>query len=60
MKLLKLKGVIEMTSLSKASIYRQVKAGIFPDPIRIGPRAVAWVVSEVESWIEDKKSQRGS
>ena len=60
MKLLKLKDVIEMTSLSKASIYRQVKAGTFPDPIRVGPRAVAWVVSELESWIEDKKSLRGS
>lgn len=58
MKLLKLKDVIAMTAQSKASIYRQMKAGTFPDPIRLGPRAVAWVLSEIEEWIESKKSLR--
>lgn len=60
MKLLKLKIVISMTSLSKASIYRQVNAGTFPAPIRIGPRSVAWLVSEIESWIEERRNLRGS
>jgi len=58
MKLLKLKDVISMTSLSKASIYRQLNAGTFPSPIRLGPRAVAWVMSEIEEWIESKRSLR--
>ncbi|MEH8124075.1 AlpA family transcriptional regulator [Aeromonas veronii] len=58
MKLLKLKDVISMTSLSKASIYRQVNAGTFPAPVRTGPRSVAWVVSEIESWIEEKRNLR--
>jgi prophage regulatory protein len=29
-----------------------VKAGTFPAPVRIGARAVAWRVSEVEQWLE--------
>lgn len=58
MKLLKLKEVIAMTSLSKASIYRQVNAGTFPNSIKIGPRATAWILSEVEHWIESKKELR--
>ncbi|WP_421201695.1 helix-turn-helix transcriptional regulator [Aeromonas enteropelogenes] len=59
MKLLKLKDVIAMTSLSKASVYRQMNAGTFPLPIRIGPRSVSWILSEIEEWIESKKSLRG-
>lgn len=58
MRLLKLKDVIDMTSLSKASIYRQVNAGTFPMPIRLGPRAVAWIQSELEAWIEGKRVAR--
>ncbi|MGU5712768.1 helix-turn-helix transcriptional regulator [Aeromonas caviae] len=58
MKLLKLKDVIAMTSLSKASVYRQMNAGTFPLPIRIGPRSVSWILSEIEEWIESKKSLR--
>lgn len=60
MKLLKLKDVIAMTSLSKASIYRLVKAGLFPKQLLLGPRAVAWDQGEIESWIEEKRGLRGS
>ncbi|WP_082970001.1 MULTISPECIES: helix-turn-helix transcriptional regulator [Aeromonas] len=58
MKLLKLKAVIAMTSLSKASVYRQMKAGKFPASVNVGPRSVAWVSSEIESWIEGKINLR--
>lgn len=58
MKLLKLKDIIVMTSLSKASVYRQMNAGTFPLPIRIGPRSVSWILSEIEEWIESKKALR--
>lgn len=54
MKLLKLKDIIAMTSLSKASVYRQMKDGKFPASVKIGPRSVAWVSSEIELWIEEK------
>ncbi|MBX9566752.1 AlpA family phage regulatory protein [Aeromonas hydrophila] len=37
MKLLKLKDVIAMTSLSKASVYRQMNAGTFPLPCIFRP-----------------------
>lgn len=58
MKLIKLKDVIDMTSLSKATVYRQVNNGTFPSPIRLGPRAVAWVMDEIEDWIENKMNAR--
>ncbi|MCH7347788.1 AlpA family transcriptional regulator [Aeromonas sp. MR7] len=58
MKLLKLKDVIAMTSLSKASVYRQMNDGTFPASVKIGPISVAWVGSEIELWIEEKRNLR--
>lgn len=40
------------TGLGRTSIYNGIKAGTFPAPIHIGPRAVGWLESEITSWIE--------
>lgn len=42
--------------LSRSSIERLVRAGQFPRPRRLGPRAVAWPASEVERWKQDLPS----
>ena len=55
MKLLRLPKVIEATTMCKASIYRLVKKGEFPAPIKIGERAVAWKEEEVTAWIESRE-----
>lgn len=44
--------VEQLVQLSRSSIYAAVKAGTFPAPYRIGARAVAWRVAEVEQWLE--------
>lgn len=44
--------VEELVQLSRSTIYAAVKAGTFPPPVRIGARAVAWRVSEIEQWLE--------
>jgi len=44
--------VEQLVQLSRSTIYAAVKAGTFPAPVRIGVRAVAWRVSEVEQWLE--------
>lgn len=40
------------TSLSRATIWRRVRAGEFPPPVRIGSSRIAWRESEVNAWIE--------
>ena len=47
-KLLRLAAVKELTGLSRSSIYAECS---FPRPVKIGPRAVAWVEAEVCQWI---------
>ena len=43
------------TQLSKASIYRLMRASKFPRPVRLGPRAVGWIASEITAWIESRE-----
>jgi len=42
------------TGLSRATIYRQIEAGTFPRPQRIGRRAVAWRASSIEAWKQSR------
>ncbi len=51
LKLLRLRQVLELTGLSRSSIYRLIDASAFPEPIRLGPRAVAWRVVDLDAWL---------
>lgn len=51
---LRLPAVITRCGLSRSLIYSGVKSGDFPKPILIGKRAVAWLESEIESWLAAK------
>lgn len=50
-RLLHRREVEAMTGLSRTSIYRQMRAGQFPCPVRVGPKAVRWNQQEVEAWL---------
>ena len=58
MRLIKIKEVIKMTSLSRATIYKYMADDSFPKPVSLGAKAVAWVEDEVENWIIEKIEQR--
>jgi prophage regulatory protein len=32
--------------------------GRFPAPVRLSPRAVAWIEAEVSAWIADRAAER--
>jgi prophage regulatory protein len=52
--LIRLKEVQQRVPYSRATIYRLVQAGAFPGNIPIGGRAVAWLESDVNNWIEQR------
>ncbi|WP_417227134.1 AlpA family transcriptional regulator [Amphritea sp.] len=58
MRLIKLKAVMDTTGLARSTIYKYISEGIFPKPVSLSERAVAWVESEVQDWILDKIEQR--
>ena len=51
-RLLRRSEVEEITGLSRSTIYRHLDQGIFPKPVRIGPRAVRWWLSEILNHIK--------
>ena len=46
-RILRRREVELVTQLSKASIYRQMHAGAFPQPVKLGERAVGWKADEI-------------
>lgn len=50
------KKLLEIIPLSTRTIYNLEKRGEFPRRIALTCRTVAWDLSEVEEWIEERKS----
>lgn len=52
--LIRITEVQRRIGYSKAWIYRLLKDSRFPKPVKIGTRAIAFVESEVDEWIEQR------
>ncbi len=50
-RLLRQPSVLDRVPFSKSELYRRVKSGRFPAPIKLGARAVAWRESDVDAWM---------
>lgn len=49
--ILRRKQVEARTGLSRSTIYDRIKAGTFPAPISLGAKAVGWIESEIDAWL---------
>jgi prophage regulatory protein len=56
---LRLPEVRNRVPYSRATIYRLISQGQFPEPFKLGPRAVAWRASDVDNWIADRLRDGG-
>ena len=54
MKFLGIKQVLELTGLSRTSVWRFEKNGDFPKRRKLGPRRVGYVDSEISNWMESR------
>jgi prophage regulatory protein len=57
-RLIRLEEVKRRTGFQKSSIYNRITEGIFPRPVPLGARAVAWVEDEIQEWIDSRISER--
>jgi len=58
-RLVSLRVVMQLTSLSRSTLYDLVRSQRFPSPIKVTERRSAWVQSEIASWIDDRIRTRG-
>ncbi len=47
------------TGLARTSVYRLMREGAFPEPLRVGRTAVRWPASEIEAWISSRPRAHG-
>ena len=53
-RVIRLKEVLALTGLSRSTVFALQKKGIFPQSIKIGPRASAWYEDEVQHYIKTR------
>ena len=53
------KDVLNVVGFARTTLWRRVKSGDFPQPVRLGgagSRAVGWRSGEVERWLAERQS----
>lgn len=56
---LRIADVQATVGLSSACIYKLIKLGGFPKPVKLTTRSSAWLVTEVEQWVQARADLRG-
>lgn len=54
----RLKKVEAFTDLGSSTIYELGDKGLFPKPVKIGPRASAWLADELIAWKAARIAER--
>ena len=55
---LKLPTVIKLSGLARATIYKHIKTGNFPQPIKMTSKSIGFIEHEIEKWLQEKADQR--
>ena len=58
--ILRLPQVRQITGLSRSSIYAMEGSQSFPKRMKLGPRSVGWLESEVLAWVLTRAQGRGT
>lgn len=53
-RLIRLPEVKSRVGLSRSSIYMRISDGTFPAPVRLGEKSVAWLETDIDTWIQDR------
>lgn len=52
MKILKRPAVSDLTAKPRATLYKEIRLGLFVRPVRLGPRSVGWFLHEIEEMLK--------
>lgn len=58
--LIRISEVVELTSLSRSTIYRMMRRGDFPEPTRISERIIIWKRAQVMAWLKQPEKQQSA
>ena len=53
-KIYRLKNVIEVTGMSRSTIYRLMDQDKFPKPIKLSQRIIGFLEEDIDQWIQER------
>ena len=53
-RLLRREEVETRCGITRSSLYRLMREGLFPRPVKVGKRAVRWLESEISGWLQSR------
>jgi prophage regulatory protein len=59
-KVYRLPTTLNVTGLCRSSLYDQLKKGQFPEPVKLGKRAVGWRESDLDAWITSRQKRNAT
>lgn len=59
-RIMRLREIMRITGLSRSSIYAMMDVGEFPKQVPLGLRAVGWIESEIQAWVDERAGLRGT
>ena len=58
-RLLRIRDVLQRLPISRTSLYDGIKLGLYPAPVQVGKRTVAWRESEINELINNFRRGKG-
>jgi prophage regulatory protein len=59
-RLVRMKELKLLVGLSNSSIYSLINLNRFPKPIHLSERSVAWKISTVNAWVEERMTNESN
>lgn len=56
-KIHRLPSALELSGLCRSSLYKALAAKEFPEPVKLGKRAVGWRESELTAWVQSRQKR---
>ncbi|MBM4289483.1 MAG: AlpA family phage regulatory protein [Deltaproteobacteria bacterium] len=54
---LRIKQILKDNNVSRSFVWREEKAGRFPKRIKLGARAVGWLKTDLDEWLQSLKNR---
>ena len=49
------KGLLGLVGFSAPTLWRKVKAGTFPKPVKLGQNMTAWRCEDIHAWMDAQR-----
>ena len=56
-RLLRIGEVASLLGIAKSTVYKNIRHGLFPKPIKLTERTSVWRLSTVEDWVRSREQR---